>query len=88
MYNKKLQKLVYRAVKSKNKVSNNQYIIPSKMDYTRYLCLSDKHEDGTSSKISPNIRKTLFKLNDGYKVRCGLSDKAMIVIKAKGKFER
>ena len=80
--------IVDLGVVSKNKVSNNQYIIPSKMDYTRYLCLSEKHEDGTSSKISPNIRKTLFKLNDGYKVRCGLSDKAMIVIKARGKFER
>lgn len=69
---------------------NGQLIVASKLDYDRYLCLSQKYMDcdGYYIDSSPAYRKVLFKLNDGYHFKCGLSDNAYVVLKCKAKWER
>lgn len=69
---------------------NGQLIVASKLDYDRYLCLSQKYMDcdGYYIDSSPAYRKVLFKLNDGYYFKCGLSDSSYVVLKCKAKWER
>lgn len=69
---------------------NGQLIVASKLDYDRYLCLSQKYMDcdGYYINSSPAYRKVLFKLNDGYYFKCGLSDNSYVVLKCKAKWER
>lgn len=69
---------------------NGQLIVASKLNYDRYLCLSQKYMDcdGYYIDSSPAYRKVLFKLNDGYYFKCGLSDSSYVVLKCKAKWER
>lgn len=61
-----------------------QYIIPNKLDYTRYLCISQKGIGNFGS----NCGLPVFRLKDGYKSRCMLSSNSFLVITFNMIFER
>ena len=67
-----------------------QWIIPSKMDYTRYLCISEKHTNDHSGRTSTDkgARKVVFKLKDGYRSKAMLDSKCFLVLNCTCLFER
>lgn len=79
-------------VRKEHKSESNpaQWIIPSKMDYTRYLCISEKHTNDHSGGTSQDkgAGKVVFKLKDGYKSKAMLDDKCFLVLNCTCLFER
>ena len=79
-------------VRKEHKSESNpaQWIIPSKMDYTRYLCLSERHTNDHSGGTSTDkgAGKLMFKLKDGYKSKAMLDDKCFLVLNCTCLFER
>lgn len=67
-----------------------QWIIPSKMDYTRYLCICERHTNDHNGNQSTDkgYRKVVYKLKDGYKSRAMFDDKCFLVLNCSCKFER
>ena len=64
-------------VKKEYKDGNGQWIIPSRMDYTRYICISEKH---TNTLPDAGDRVTVFRLKPGFKSRAMLDGKCFLVI--------
>lgn len=68
-----------------------QWIVPSKMDYTRYLCICEKHinHKGSSSHGSDEgNRKVVFRLKNGYYSRARIDSKCFLVLDCNCIFER
>lgn len=79
-------------VRKEHKSESNpaQWIIPSKMDYTRYLCISERHtndHNGSTSTDKGN-RKVVYRLKDGYRSKARLDDKCFLVLNCTCIFER
>jgi len=79
-------------VRKEHKSESNpaQWIIPSKMDYTRYLCISERHTNDHSGNQSTDkgAGKVVFKLKDGYKSKAMLDDTCFLVLNCTCLFER
>lgn len=80
-------------VRKNYRSETQQYIVPSKLDYTRYLCICEKHTNGkgpisnrTSNDEGQN--KVVFRLKDGYKPRVRLDNKCFLVLNCSAIFER
>lgn len=67
-----------------------QWIVPSKMDYTRYLCICERHTNDHSGNQSTDKGKdkVVFKLKDGYKSKAMLDEKCFLVLNCTCTFER
>lgn len=63
--------------------SLGQKIVPNTVDYTRYLCIPERHDDAEW-----NTGKVVFRLKDGWKMPCMVSDDAFLVLSCNAKFER
>ena len=61
----------------------SQKIVASKVDYNRYLLLSQKHRN---TKVMRD--KVLFRLKEGYKMKCGISENASLVLSCTVNFQR
>jgi len=86
--------IVDHGVVRKNYMSETQqYIVPSKLDYTRYLCICEKHTNGKGSASNRTLEdtgagKVVFRLKDGYKPRVMLDNKCFLVLNCSAIFER
>ena len=60
-----------------------QWIVPSKLDYTRYLCICEKHNNNKTG-----MNNVVYKLKDGFKSRVMMSDKSFLVLNCSAVFER
>jgi len=60
-----------------------QWIVPSKLDYTRYICISEMHNN-----LKTGMNNVVFKLKDGFKSRVKMSDKSFLVLNCSAVFER
>lgn len=60
-----------------------QWIVPSKLDYTRYICISEMHNNAKSG-----LSNTVYKLKDGFRSRVKMSDKSFLVLNCSAIFER
>ena len=60
------------------------------MDYTRYLCISERHTNDHSGNQSTDkgANQVVFKLKDGYKSKAMLDDKCFLVLNCTCLFER
>ena len=70
-----------------------QRIVPSRMDYTRYLCISEKHNNeqtnvAGASSTSKLTGKVVFKLKQPYVPNVMLGDDSFLVFSFKGLWER
>ena len=67
-----------------------QWVVPSKMDYTRYLCISERHTNDHNGNQSTDrgSRKIVYKLKPGFKSRAMLDDKCFLVLNCSCTFER
>lgn len=74
----------------KSETNPAQWIIPSKMDYTRYLCISERHTNDHTGNRSDDrgARQVVYRLKDGYKSRGVLDDKCFLVLNCSCIFER
>ena len=80
-------------VRKNYKSETQQYIVPSKLDYTRYLCICEKHTNGKGSVYNrtsddTGAGKVVFRLKDGYKPRVMLDNKCFLVLNCSAIFER
>ena len=66
---------------ARNMYFNDSYqkIIPNKMDYTRYLCISTKHNNNLSSQYG-NRDKVVFKLKPGFVPQVLLDQDSFLVL--------
>ena len=86
--------IVDHGVVRKNYMSETQqYIVPSKLDYTRYLCICEKHTNGKGDASHRTLEdtgagKVVFRLKDGYKPRLMLDNKCFLVLNCSAIFER
>lgn len=71
-----------------------QLIIPNKLDYTRYLCISEKHNnaresgDSRAKNYGNHVGKVVYRLKPGYKSRCLVSNDSFLVLNCSGLWER
>lgn len=67
-----------------------QWIVPSKMDYTRYLCICEKHinHSGSQHGRDEGSRKVVFRLKNGYYSRARIDSKCFLVLDCNCLFER
>ena len=80
-------------VKKNYRSETQQYIVPSKLDYTRYLCICEKHTNGKGpvnerEKNDNGKNKVVFKLKEGFTPRIMLDDKCFLVLNCSAIFER
>lgn len=69
------------------------WIVPSKLDYTRYLCICEKYSNpdagqGTGPHNAIGYRKPVFKLKSGYRPMVMVDDKSYLVLYCSAIFER
>lgn len=67
-----------------------QWVVPSKMDYTRYLCICERHTNDHEGNRSTDKghRKVVYKLKPGFKSRAMLDEKCFLVLNCSCTFER
>ena len=79
-------------VEQEHQSENNpsQWIIPSKMDYTRYICICEKHTNDHNGATSTDkgANKVVYKLKDGYRSKARIDDKCFLVLNCTCIFER
>lgn len=80
-------------VRKEHKSENNpaQWIVPSKMDYTRYLCISEKHRNHSGYAQhgkDEGSGKVVYRLKDGFKSRAMVDNKCFLVLNCTCLFER
>lgn len=77
-------------VSKEYKSGTQQWIVPSKMDYTRYLCICEKHTNDHSGGTSQDkgAGKVVYRLKEGYKSKAKLDDKCFLVLNCSCIFER
>lgn len=80
-------------VRKEHKAENNpsQWVVPSKMDYTRYICICQKHLNATGSTAGVNDKGNnalVYKLKDGYRSKGKIDDKCFLVLNCSCIFER
>lgn len=63
--------------------ASSQLIVASKTDYNRYLCIN-QHWNNNKDMYN----KVMFRLKDGFKIKCGLSENACLVLQCTCRFER
>lgn len=68
---------------------SQQWIVPSKLDYTRYLCICELHGNPSSyGGTNPGANKVVYRLKNGFKSRILLDDKSFLVLNCSAIFER
>lgn len=80
-------------VRKEHRSETQQWIVPSKLDYTRYLCICEKHTNGKGSiqnrtAVDKGLRKVVYRLKEGYKPRVMVDDKSFLVLNCSAIFER
>ena len=79
-------------VRKEHKAENNpsQWVIPSKMDYTRYICICQKHlnASGNTGVNDKGNNVLVYKLKDGYRSKGKIDDKCFLVLNCSCIFER
>jgi len=79
-------------VRKEHKAENNpsQWVVPSKMDYTRYICICQKHLNATGNTgVNDKGNNVLvYKLKDGYRSKGKIDDKCFLVLNCSCIFER
>lgn len=66
-----------------------QWIVPSKLDYTRYLCICELHGNPSSyGGTNPGANKVVYRLKDGFKSRVLLDEKSFLVLDCSAIFQR
>lgn len=70
-------------VRKNYRSDSGQWIVPSKLDYTRYLCICQKHNNDKTGMDS-----VVFKLKDGFKSRLMMSENSFLVLNCSAIFER
>ena len=76
-------------VRNKYMDEYHNYIVPSKLDYTRYLCICELYKnppDGSSSAVG--VRLPVFRLKPNYKPMVMVDDKSYLVLYCNCIFER
>ena len=80
-------------VRKEHRSETQQWVVPSKLDYTRYLCICEKHTNGSGSTFNrtntdKGAGKVVFRLKEGYKPKVMLDDKCFLVLNCSALFER
>lgn len=79
-------------VRKEHKSESNpaQWIVPNKMDYTRYLCICEKHTNDHSGgqSLDKGAGKVVYRLKEGYKSKARLDNKCFLVLNCSCIFER
>ena len=79
-------------VRKEHKAENNpsQWVVPSKMDYTRYICISERHTNDHEGNVSTDrgYRQVVYRLKDGYKSKAMLDNKCFLVLNCTATWER
>lgn len=76
------------------KSETQQYIVPSKLDYTRYLCICEKHTNDSSFDQHGDINldkgadKVVYRLKNGYKPMSRIDNKCFLVLNCSAIWER
>ena len=78
-------------VRNEYKDQYQNWIVPSKLDYTRYLCVCEKYvnpQTGRTVSSAIGYRTPVFKLKSGYKPMVMVDDKSYLVLYCNAIFER
>ena len=77
-------------VEKEHRSETQQWIVPSKMDYTRYLCICEKHTNAHDKSTSKDAGagKVVYRLKSGYTPTVKLDDKCFLVLNCSCIFER
>lgn len=78
-------------VRKEYKDEYQNWIVPSKLDYTRYLCICENYKNPGDRKHvydAAMYRKPVFKLKSGYKPMVMVDDKSYLVLYCSCIFER
>ena len=78
-------------VRKEYKDEYQNWIVPSKLDYTRYLCICEKYinpSPGPGNIPSPSAGKVVFTLKSGYRPMVMVDDKSYLVLDCNCLFER
>lgn len=76
-------RLVDLGTVKKTYYSYGQKIMPNTVDYKRYICIPTKHNDTTQ-----NTGKVVYKLKDGWRMPCMVSNDSFLVFQNSVIFER
>ena len=80
-------------VKKEYKDEHENWIVPSKLDYTRYLCICERwvsppNQQGKHMADSVAYRKPVFRMKSGYRPMVMVDDKSYLVLYCSCLFER
>lgn len=77
-------------VRKEHRSEQQQWIVPSKLDYTRYLCICERYQNPPAgSHPTPSARgKVVFNMKSGYKPMVMVDDKSYLVLYCSCIFER
>ena len=77
-------------VRKEYKDEYQNWTVPSKLDYTRYLCICEKYQNPANGNQNRPAAagKTVFKLKSGYKPMVMVDDKSYLVLNCSCLFER
>jgi len=70
-------------VRQEYKSETQQWIVPSKLNYTRYLCICQKHNNNKTG-----MNNVVFRLKSGYRPMVMVDDKSYLVLNCSAVFER
>ena len=78
-------------VKKDHRDEYGNWTVPSKLDYTRYLCICERYTNpsrGSGNRPSDAADKVLFRLKSGYRPMVMVDDKSYLVLNCSCIFER
>ena len=70
-------------VEQEYKSGTQQWIVPSKLDYTRYLCICERHNNAKTG-----MNSVVLRLKSGYRPMVMVDDKSYLVLNCSAIFER